>query len=209
VSLALFCTDRLLIREWTEADAPFVFDMYARWEVARWLGAQPRALGSQDEATATIRRWRSRSSEPPFGIWAITERASGDPKGTALLVPLPADASTAADSTAADSTAADSTAADSTAVDSTGREPDDGADGRPVEIGWHLHPHAWGHGYATEAGAATARRGFDAGLREVYAVVRPDNTRSLAVCRRLGMTPLGRISRWYGTELEAFRLGAS
>jgi len=173
VSLPVFGTDRLLIRDWTEADAPFVFDVYARWEVARWLGAQPRVLGNKDEAIAAIRRWRDRSTEPPFGIWAITERSTGDPKGTVLLVPLPA-----------------------------------GADGGPVEIGWHLHPSAWGLGYATEAGAAAARRGFEAGLEEVYAVVRPDNTRSLAVCRRLGMTPLGRTSRWYGTELEAFRLGA-
>jgi len=42
----------------------------------------------------------------------------------------------------------------------------------------------------------------------VYAVVRPDNAPSLAVCRRIGMTPLGRTSRWYGVELEAFHLGA-
>lgn len=184
MSLPVFGTDRLLIRDWTEADAPFVFDMYARWDVARWLGAQPRTLGSQDEAIAAIRRWRSRSTEPPFGIWAITERSTGDPTGTVLLVPLPTDASTA--------------------DDSTGRGPVGG----PVEIGWHLHPSAWGQGYATEAGAAAAQRGFDAGLDEVYAVVRPDNIGSVAVCRRLGMTPLGRTSRWYGTELEAFKLGA-
>ena len=187
----MFGTDRLVIRNWTEDDAPFVFDMYARWEVARWLGARPRALAGQDEAVAAIRRWRSRSSEPPFGIWAITEPSSGDPKGTVLLVPLPP--------------ASDAPASDVPADDGPAGRTDRG----PVEIGWHLHPAAWGHGYATEAGAAAASRGFEAGLGEVYAVVRPDNTRSLAVCRRLGMTPLGRTSRWYGAELEAFRLAAS
>jgi RimJ/RimL family protein N-acetyltransferase len=190
VSRLVFGTDRLLIRDWTEDDAPFVLDMYSRWEVARWLGAQPRALGSQDEAVTAIRRWRSRATEPPFGIWAITERSSGEPKGTVLLVPLPP--------------AGD----DPAGAGSTGRGSDGGADRGPVEIGWHLHPHAWGHGYATEAGAAAAGRGFEAGLDEVYAVVRPDNIRSLAVCRRLGMTPLGRTSRWYAAELEAFRLDA-
>ena len=41
-------------------------------------------------------------------------------------------------------------------------------------------------------------------LGEVYAVVRPDNTKSLAVCRRLGMTALGRTSKYYETELELF-----
>jgi RimJ/RimL family protein N-acetyltransferase len=75
-----------------------------------------------------------------------------------------------------------------------------------VEVGWHLHPDSWGHGYATEAARAVIERGFDAGLPEVYAVVRPGNEASLAVCRRLGMAPLGRFRRWYDVELEAFRL---
>jgi RimJ/RimL family protein N-acetyltransferase len=77
-----------------------------------------------------------------------------------------------------------------------------------VEVGWHLHPDSWGHGYATEAARAVIQRGFEAGLPEVYAVVRPGNEPSLAVCRRLGMAPLGRMTRWYDVELEAFRLMA-
>jgi RimJ/RimL family protein N-acetyltransferase len=77
-----------------------------------------------------------------------------------------------------------------------------------VEVGWHLHPDSWGHGYATEAACAVIAQGFEAGLPEVYAVVRPGNEASLAVCRRLGMTPLGRFRRWYDVELEAFRLMA-
>jgi RimJ/RimL family protein N-acetyltransferase len=77
-----------------------------------------------------------------------------------------------------------------------------------VEVGWHLHPDSWGHGYATEAAAAVIERGFAAGVPEVYAVVRPGNEASRAVCRRLGMAPLGRLRRWYDVELEAFRLMA-
>ena len=77
-----------------------------------------------------------------------------------------------------------------------------------VEVGWHLHPDSWGHGYATEAARAVIDRGFDAGVPEVYAVVRPGNRASMAVCARLGMQPLGRIRRWYDVELEAFRLMA-
>lgn len=77
-----------------------------------------------------------------------------------------------------------------------------------VEVGWHLHPDSWGHGYATEAARAVIGRGFDAGIPEVYAVVRPGNEASMAVCRRLGMALLGRIRRWYDVELEAFRLMA-
>jgi RimJ/RimL family protein N-acetyltransferase len=77
-----------------------------------------------------------------------------------------------------------------------------------IEVGWHLHPDSWGHGYATEAARAVIDRGFSAGVPEVYAVVRPGNARSMAVCRRLGMTALGRLRRWYDVELEAFRLMA-
>ena len=77
-----------------------------------------------------------------------------------------------------------------------------------VEVGWHLHPDSWGRGYATEAARAVVDRAFDDGLLEVYAVVRPGNEPSLAVCRRLGMQPLGRTTRWYHRELEAFRLEA-
>lgn len=77
-----------------------------------------------------------------------------------------------------------------------------------VEVGWHLHPDSWGRGYATEAAAAVIDRAFQAGVPEVYAVVRPGNEPSLAVCRRLGMQPLGRMTRWYDVELEAFRLMA-
>ena len=77
-----------------------------------------------------------------------------------------------------------------------------------VEVGWHLHPDSWGRGYATEAARAVVDRAFDGGLPEVYAVVRPGNDPSLAVCRRLGMQPLGRTTRWYQCELEAFRLEA-
>ena len=74
------------------------------------------------------------------------------------------------------------------------------------EVGWHLHPDSWGHGYATEAARAVVQQAFEDGLPEVYAVVRPGNERSVAVCRRLGMDPLGRTTRWYGVECEAFRL---
>lgn len=77
-----------------------------------------------------------------------------------------------------------------------------------VEVGWHLHPDCWGHGYATEAARAVIERGFQVGLPEVYAVVRPGNEASLAVCARLDMARLGRFRRWYDVELEAFRLMA-
>ncbi|MED7949092.1 GNAT family N-acetyltransferase [Streptomyces sp. BE303] len=163
----MFVTDRLTARLWTGADTDRAFDLYSRWEVARWLGATPRALESPDEAPALIDRLRARSTDPRYGAWALERRDTGLVVGTVLLAPLP-----------------------------------DG-DGE-VEVGWHLHPDSWGHGYATEAARAALAKGFADGLRAIHAVVRPGNDRSAAVCRRLGMTPQGRTDRWYGAELDAF-----
>src|SRR5438132_1201310 len=41
------------------------------------------------------------------------------------------------------------------------------ADDGEVEIGWHLHPDSWGHGYATEGARAVLAHGFAAGLPEI------------------------------------------
>jgi RimJ/RimL family protein N-acetyltransferase len=81
------------------------------------------------------------------------------------------------------------------------------SDGTPpvdVEVGWNLHPDAWGNGYATEGARGAIEHAFAHGVTELFAVVRPGNEPSLAVCRRLGLTPLGRTARWYDLELEAF-----
>jgi RimJ/RimL family protein N-acetyltransferase len=77
-----------------------------------------------------------------------------------------------------------------------------------LEVGWHLHPDSWRQGYATESARCVLDGAFAGGVDEVFAVVRPDNAASLAVCRRLGMTSLGRTTRYYDSELELFRLGA-
>lgn len=74
-----------------------------------------------------------------------------------------------------------------------------------TEIGWHLHPSNWGHGYASEAARAVLSRAFSAGVEEVFAVVRPGNEPSMDVARRLGMEHLGRTDRYYELELELFR----
>lgn len=180
-SVVVFDTPRLVVRPWTTADSDIdrLFDIYSRWEVARWLGSVPKPLESRDQAYGVVDRWSARcTSDGRLGIWAVEVRGTGMVAGTVLLVHLP------------------------------------GPDGLPgsteVEVGWHFHPDSWGNGYATEAGGGAIEHGFaHGGLEEIYAVVRPGNEPSLAVCRRLGMTPLGRTDRWYGVELEAFRIRAT
>lgn len=58
-----------------------------------------------------------------------------------------------------------------------------------VEVGWRLAAGHWGHGYATEAALASVRYAFDVvGLEELVSFTVPQNVRSQAVMRRIGMT---------------------
>jgi 2-keto-4-pentenoate hydratase len=82
----------------------------------------------------------------------------------------------------------------------------DGQESTAFEIGWHLLPEHWGHGYATESGFAMIEQAQAAGLAEVRAVVYPANVRSRAVCHRLGMSEVGLTREWYGVELVEYRL---
>ncbi|MEU0334075.1 GNAT family N-acetyltransferase [Streptomyces sp. NPDC006193] len=58
-----------------------------------------------------------------------------------------------------------------------------------TQIGWRLGRAHWGRGYATAAARETLRRVRAAGVPGVVALVRPDDERSVAVARRLGMEP--------------------
>lgn len=73
-----------------------------------------------------------------------------------------------------------------------------------VEIGWHLHPDAWGRGYAAEAARPVLERGLAAGLARIHAVTHLTNHRSQSVCRKLGMRHLGVTERWYESPSEHF-----
>lgn len=73
-----------------------------------------------------------------------------------------------------------------------------------IEIGWHLHPDAWGSGYASEAARAVLAHGFAGGLEEIHAVTHLGNEPSQAVCRRIGMEHRGVVERWYADPSEHF-----
>jgi RimJ/RimL family protein N-acetyltransferase len=79
-----------------------------------------------------------------------------------------------------------------------------------VEIGYHLLPHARGRGYATEAATAVRDCAAGAGIEHLVALVRPDNTPSQGVARRLGME-VERTAHVHGVDALVFgmRLGVS
>ena len=73
-----------------------------------------------------------------------------------------------------------------------------------VEIGWHLHPDSWGHGYATEAARAVLAHGFAGGLPEIIAVANPANDPSINVMRKLAMADHGIVEKWYQDPSRCF-----
>jgi RimJ/RimL family protein N-acetyltransferase len=165
---------RLLLRGWDPEDVDFVFDLYSRWDVQRFIGVEPRVMTDRAEAVARVERLRSLALPAPRGIWAVTRQDDGRLLGALLLKDVPA---------------------------SGGTPPGPSGD---VEIGWHLHPDAWGHGYATEAARRVLRHAFAGGLDRVVAVTHPDNAASQRVCLRSGMTSEGRTDRYYDTTCELF-----
>jgi RimJ/RimL family protein N-acetyltransferase len=74
------------------------------------------------------------------------------------------------------------------------------------EVGWQLSPDAWGHGYAAETGLALAQWAFKQGIEQVIAVVRPANTRAVAMVRRIGMEWVGETEKYHGLRLQVFRM---
>ena len=76
-----------------------------------------------------------------------------------------------------------------------------------VEVGLAPAPGPLGHGYATEAARLLLDVGFrDLGLEEIHAVAWAGNDPSFAVMERLGMTRQGTTDRWYGVNLDWWRI---
>jgi RimJ/RimL family protein N-acetyltransferase len=75
-----------------------------------------------------------------------------------------------------------------------------------LEIGWQLNPAEWGHGYAVEAMYLLASWAFDHEVDELFTVVRPENTQTAATVRQNGMHWVGETTKYFGLELQVFRL---
>jgi len=61
-----------------------------------------------------------------------------------------------------------------------------------VDVGFRFMPEYWGKGYATEAGAASIAFGFDVlHLKQVIALVLPENGASIRVLEKIGMHRTG------------------
>jgi RimJ/RimL family protein N-acetyltransferase len=162
-------TSRLLLRGWTDSDSAAAYAVLAHDEVWPWLGAQPRRPVDVAAARRTTEHWTALADDV-LGFWAVETPGASD------VALQPCGSVLLLTLPRSDATTSDA-----------------------VEIGWHLHPSAWGRGIATEGATVLVERARAAGLERLHAVVRAGNARSLAVCDRLGMTRLGETDEWYGT----------
>jgi len=166
---------RLRLRGWTPGDVDFLFDLHSRWEVQRFIGLVPRVMTDRAEAQERLDSSWADPLPAPLGVWAVAHEDDGRLLGVLMLKGIPASGPTTPLLPSGD-----------------------------VEIGWHVHPDAWGHGYATEAAGLVLRHALDAGLPRVVAVTNPQNTASQRVCRRIGMTHEGRTDRCCNAICELF-----
>jgi RimJ/RimL family protein N-acetyltransferase len=178
-------TERLVLRAWRAEDREPFAAINADAEVMRWIGSG-RVLG-RGLSDELIDRFEREWEARGFGLWAVAWRdaADGGPAGLLGFCGLTAPAFLPEVLPA-------------------------------LEIGWRLARDAWGRGVATEAARAALAFGFErCGMREILALVAPENVRSLRVAAKLGMTPrpdryhagAGRRVRVLGLDADGYNGG--
>ena len=83
----------------------------------------------------------------------------------------------------------------------------EGIDPDEVEVGWMIDRRLWGRGLATEGARAACEDAFErAGTKGLVAYVRPDNSASVRVAEKLGMTYEGDGRSRDGEDVRIFRV---
>ena len=157
----MLSTERLVLRPVTGNDHPVLLAHWTEPDVRRFLF--DGAPLSSAEVAETVEESIGDFAAHGYGIWLI-ELGSGTGSG-----PIPGPSPGAG------------------LVGTAGLRP---LEESGLEIFYSLAPAAWGHGYATEAARAVVEYALGPlGLPEVLAEVDEGNAASVAVVKRLGMTP--------------------
>lgn len=176
-----FESDRLAFRPLEERDVDLSIEQWTDPEVTRYVAARSYTA---EEITAEMPVVTRRCAGGCIGIWCLTDKASGEKIGSALLLPMPVE------------------------LDDTDWSlvKGDAIPEADIEIGYILKRTAWGKGYATEACTRLLRFAFEVSpLDVVVACTDPDNTASQHVLVKAGLRPTG-IIRAYGGDCLGFRL---
>lgn len=179
-------TERLKIRSWQREDAERAHILYSDPEVVRFINGQPsESVEAQAHFIEQIIAAYSLLNMG-LGSFPFIEKSTGLLIGVVLLKPLPR----------------------SEHLEDWRNFRDNPTAIPPVheiEIGWHLNRQYWGQGFASEAAKKMMDYGFqELSLKEIYAILYPENVKSAAITQRLGMERLGSTERFYGITADLY-----
>jgi RimJ/RimL family protein N-acetyltransferase len=159
-------TDRLILRDITEADAELLFDLDSDPEVMRYIGPRPAPDVSwyRDRTRAV---YVPQQAHPWHGARVVLDRASGAFLGWVFVRP----ATASQDARAMGWTRSDA-----------------------VEVGFRYRRPAWGRGVATEAATPLVQIALaDPATAAVVACAHAGNAGSLRVLQNLGLERVGEV----------------
>ncbi len=161
-------TKRLLLRDVARDDAELLFDLDSDPEVMRYIGPAPVFdLTSYRERIQTV--FLPQQAHPWHGIRIVLDRASEEFLGWVFA--RPANKS-------------------SIAPEMSWKRGDE------IEMGFRFRRAAWGRGFATEASQALLKLALaDPATAAIVACAHADNSSSLRVLEKLGLTRIGELTR--------------
>lgn len=159
-------TDRLVLRDITEADAELLFDLDSDPEVMRYIGGRPAPdVAGYRDRTRTVHV--PQQSHPWHGIRIVLDRASGEFLGWVFIRPA---------------------TAYKYAREIGWAQPDE------VEVGYRYCKSAWGRGVATEAATPLVRIALaDSTTMAVVGCALAGNVASVRVLEKLGLKHVGEV----------------
>ncbi len=186
-------TQRLIIRDWHPIrDVRDAIDIFGDSRVTCWLEEDSQDT-SLRQVQGRLQRYadNTQKSKSRTGSWAVVQKDIDRVIGHVALLRLPD--------------------LEEVRPDHVAESIPDGTNVDYFETGWHFRPASWGFGYATEAARALIEYGFKVlGFPLVFAIAQPNNKRSIAVMKRLGMQYDGLTTRYYGGQsLYLYRLSAN
>ncbi len=191
-------TERLILRQWRDSDLTAFAQLNDDPVVMEFM---PRRL-NRDESDAFAARVRLDIESRGWGLWAVEVKGGTQPQDAARAegsaqaeraVTMNGPATTRRDTAPAGATTASTRETPGGGVPFIGyvglSVPAFDAHFTPcVEIGWRLAKEHWGHGYASEAAAASLRFAFEQlKLKQIVSFTVPLNRRSIRVMERIGM----------------------
>ena len=175
----LVTTTRLALRDWSDDDAAAALAIYGSGDVARWLTPAMDRIADVETMRSVLGTWRQQQPELI------------PPQGRWAI-----------------HRTSDDAVIGGVAI---GLLPPNGEDLEIAAVGDKTSQAIadWGKGYAAEAARALIAWAFTQEIDELFAVARPSNVRATAMAKRLGMQWVGETAKYYGLNLQVYRIRPS